>query len=145
MFASSTTGSADVAGSPSGSLDSAADDIDPATEPRALRDRVADEHLVVPVGEGRVARLGRRRTGHDVGVDGSEVGTERIEEALDMAAGQSGRRPAGLAEQRWVPDEDLVRSVPVADPGLVRLLGIPRPGGTRTRRSRTAASSCARR
>ena len=77
----------------------AADVDTPAAFAGALGDRVTDEHLVVAVGERRIAGMGetdpgatpRRRP---------EVGTERVEEALDVTARQSrcglaGRIPSG--------------------------------------------------
>ena len=69
--------------------DRLADDLDPAPEARALGDRVVDEHLVVAVGEGRVARVLARAAGRDVRVDRPEVGRERVAEALDVAARQA--------------------------------------------------------
>ena len=75
-------------------------DVDPATVSGALGDRIADEHLVVAVGEGGVRRPLGRPAGHDVRVDRPEERPERVAEALDVAArqrggGAPGRRPSG--------------------------------------------------
>ena len=112
---------------------------------RALGDRVVDQHLVVAVGECRIGRPFGRSTCRDVVVDGPEMGGERVAEALDVAArerrrGTSGRRhECGVldAGSRWVARDDRSTSGRAA-PSPMR----PR---RRTRRSRTAVSSCARR
>ena len=112
----------------------------------AARDRVVDEHLVVAVGEVGVGRVRRRTPGEDVGVDRPEQRAERVAEALDVAAGQRRRGPAGrspisaglrrrisFGRSRW-PSQ--------------RWSGVSRVPGRRRRRSRrspTGASSSGRR
>ena len=83
------------------------------------------------VGEGRVAGRGGGSPGYHVGVDRPEMGAERVEEALDVAARQGRRGLPGGAHEGGVADEDLVRPLAMADPGLVGLLAVPGPGAVR--------------
>ena len=111
-------------------------------EPGALGDGVADEHLVVAVGEGRIGRAGGRtarprRPRRRPGNGRAKVSPKPSTWPPGSAAAA---RPAG-AHQGRVLDEDLVRPVAVAEPDLVGLLGVPGDRRASTRRSRTGASS----
>ena len=110
-------------------------------EARALGDRVADEHLVVAVGERRVRRPLRRAARDDVRVDRPEQRAERVREALDVAARERGRRPPGRAHQRRVAEEQLVGPLAVTQPEVVRRLRVPPGRAGPSRRSPTGASS----
>ena len=94
----------------------------------AASDGVPDEHLVVAVGERGIAGAGGDRPGYHVRVDGTEMGAEGVEESFDVPTRQGGCRLAGRTHERRVSDEDLVRSIAVADPRLVGLLGVPGQG-----------------
>ena len=119
------------------------DHVDPAAEPGALGDRVADQHLVVAVGERRVRRPLGRPAGDDVGVDRPEERPERVAEALDVAARQRRGRAAGGAHQRRVADAGS-RSGRSRWPSH-RWSGVSESqaaDGASSRRSPTGASSC---
>ena len=141
----SLIGRASTVGAPAGA--GSRIDVHPAAEPRALGDGVVDEHLVVAVGERRDSR--RRRTGRpgdDVGVDGPEMGARRCR--------RTPRRGRPAAPPRPGP------AGPMSAGFLIRIsFGRSRwpihiwsgcsesqaTDATRTRRSRTGASSCGRR
>ena len=114
-------------------------DGDPATLAGAPGDGLADEHLVVAVGERGVAGAGGGRPGYHVRVDGPEMRAEGVEEALDVTARQGRRGLPGRAHQGGVADEDLVGPVAVAHARPGRAAPSPTPTSRRCRRSRTAS------
>ena len=100
-----------------------AGDCDPAARPGRLRNRIAEEDLLVPVGKGREVGLGRHRPRQHRPVDGAVELLERVREPLRVPAGiVAAHRPA---HQRGVAHQLLVRAVAVAEPELLVPLGTP--------------------
>src|SRR4029079_18391437 len=62
----------------------------------------------------------------DARVDGADEGGEGVAETFDMAAGEGRCSTARLAHERGVAEEDLVRSITVAQPQVVGRLAVPR-------------------
>ena len=91
----------------------------------ALGDRVADQHLIVAVGERGVRRPFGGVTGDDVGVDGPEQRPERVGEPLDVPTRQCRRGLAGRSHERRVAEHDLVRLLAMAEPQVVGRLRVP--------------------
>ena len=80
------------------------------------------------IGKCRIARLGGRSPGRHVRIHRAVKRAERVEESLDMAAGQRGRCLSGRAHERRISDEDFVRPIAVPDPRLVGLFRVPGEG-----------------
>src|SRR5512138_3426530 len=78
-------------------------------------DRLRDQHHVVPVGEGRVVRLGAGGSGLHVPVDPGEQGTERVGEPFDVAPRICDEGCGLGGEERRTATEDRVGPSPVPD------------------------------
>jgi hypothetical protein len=97
-------------------------DFDPPALARASLNRLADDHLIVSVGEGWVATLfwatQQHRRIHRVVQSPESVG-----ETLDVTAGQELCSSARGIHERGITVQNLVGPFPMAQPELVGLLG----------------------
>src|SRR6185503_19156031 len=88
--------------------------LDPALLLRRTRDRLAEEDLLVPVGESREVGLGWHASLLDGRVHGPVELLERVREPLGVAGGVVGEAARVRIDQRRVAREKLVRPVAVA-------------------------------
>src|SRR5438067_5444546 len=93
---------------------------------RATRHGVEDEHLVVPIREGRIA--GARSAFRHCAVYRRVERLEGLAETLGVPARQPGGSAALFVHDRGVAKQDLARAPTMAEPELVRSLRVPRRG-----------------
>src|SRR2546430_10867190 len=92
--------------------------LDPSLLARAARDGVADEHLVMTVGECRIPRGGV--SCRDRRIDSRVKGLEPVRKPLCLPTRKRSRRAALLVEDRRGTKQELVWLSPMADPQLLR-------------------------
>src|SRR4051795_3799711 len=103
-------------------------DVHPALFAGAEGNRVADEHLLMPVRERCIRRVRAYRAIRHIRVYGAEERCECVGEAFDVAGRQRRCLSTRSGHQRSVACKRLVRPAAVAQPQLVGLLAVPTRG-----------------
>src|SRR5438477_5409036 len=93
-------------------------DLDPTLLMRAARHGVEDEHLVVPIREGRIAEA--RSAFRHRAIHRRVERLEGLAEALGVSARQPGGSTALFVHDRGVAKQDLAGPPAMAEPQLVR-------------------------